>query len=88
MDSEKLLSLFFANHEDLLITGDFNIEVNQTCLKCFCDSYSIMNVTDELTFSRICKNLYHFHVSIWFLQAMKYLSQNSQQCPKLVCDRN
>ena len=62
----KSWHLISGNHEDLLILRDYKIGVNQTCLKCFYDSYSIKNVNNEPTFSIIWKNLYQFSVSIWY----------------------
>ena len=43
------LDLYSAQYENLIMIGDFNSDVNQSCMKAFCESYNLSSLIKEPT---------------------------------------
>ena len=43
------LDLYSAHYENLIIIGDFNTDINQSCMKSFCESYTLSSLIKEPT---------------------------------------
>ena len=43
------LDLYSAHYENLIIIGDFNTDLNQSCTKLFCESYTLSSLIKEPT---------------------------------------
>ena len=43
------LDLYSAHYENLIIIGDFNTDINQSCMKSFCESYTLPSLIKEPT---------------------------------------
>ena len=41
------LDLYSAQYENLIMIGDFNSDVSQSCMKAFCESYNLSSVIKE-----------------------------------------
>ena len=52
----RSLDLCSAEYEHFVIVGDFNIEVTQTSIKVFCDSYEFNNLIKDATCYRNPEN--------------------------------
>ena len=43
------LDLYSAHYENMIIIGDFNTDVNQSCMMSFCESYTLSSLIKEPT---------------------------------------
>ena len=50
------LDLYSAHYENLIIIGDFNTDINQSCMKSFCESYTLSSLIKEPTYHKNPQN--------------------------------
>ena len=43
------LDLYFVQYENLILIGDFNTGINHSCMKTFCESYTLSSLIKEPT---------------------------------------
>ena len=44
---KRNLDLYSAHYENLIIIGDFNTDINESCMKSFCESYTLSSLIKE-----------------------------------------
>ena len=43
------LDLYSVQYENLILIGDFNTDINHSCMKTFCESYTLSSLIKETT---------------------------------------